>query len=698
MLPKPISRFSLQWWLSQFGRLFVVVGAIALWKWSDPFPGWPKIAAWSVLGLVLVASLYPLWRTLLGPVLFYDMVRSTRRSRSVTMRCLYAVALLVILFLFYATKFGSLWSAWVEQSLPPNEAAQFAENFFEIFVSVQFVFVLLLTPAFTANAIAEEKDRRTLEFLFTTDLENHEIVLGKLVSRLAFMTLLLLTGLPVLSLLQFLGGVDPNMVLAAFAATGMTMLSLAGLSLFNSAYVRKPLTATILTYLQVAVYLVSSTIVATQTGLMSTPAASSGQLFSRMFCIGNMWVNVHMLGSSVTVPGSLSSGTGLLWLLAGYAVFHGLLTLLTLLGATLPLRRWARWQASGGNRRAFVLSLTQKRLPLVGNQPMIWKEVYAEPIFRFNRTGMIVTGTFVTICLILGSFIMIASAVWGLTVHELSDSMNRSARLVGTGVAYLLLLGVALRAAGCVGAERDRQTLDSLLTCPLENHDILWAKWLGSILSGRKLWWFLAAVWLSAAICTGLHPAAVVLLVVAWTVYAMFLASLGLWCSVNGRTTLRATIWTLVVTLLSSMAPWVLAIVWNMLRFLTNPMPGYRRSEPSWVGEALSLLAPPSALYYLSFREQDFFPADVPYWQRNFIYDLPESALSPWSRVLIIAFGLICYALAAAILWSMVQVRFPLVTGRMPRLVGNRPRKAPREQPTVVVPIGTPVPETAGGG
>jgi hypothetical protein len=135
-----------------------------------------------------------------------------------------------------------------------------------------------------------------------------------------------------------------------------------------------------------------------------------------------------------------------------------------------------------------------------------------------------------------------------------------------------------------------------------------------------------------------------------------------------------------------------------MLRFLTNPMPGYRRSEPSWVSEALSLLAPPSALYYLSFREQDFFPVDVPYWQRNYWYDGPESALSPWSRVLIIAFGLICYALAAAILWSMVQVRFPLVTGRMPRLVGNRPRKAPWEQPTVVVPIGTPVPETAAGG
>src|SRR5438094_417338 len=85
---------------------------------------------------------------------------------------------------------------------------------------------LLATAAYTAGAISEEKEHRTLEYLLATDLRNREIVLGKLASRLANLALLVVAGLPVLSLLQFLGGVDPDLMLATFALTGLTMASL----------------------------------------------------------------------------------------------------------------------------------------------------------------------------------------------------------------------------------------------------------------------------------------------------------------------------------------------------------------------------------------------------------------------------------------------------------------------------------------
>ena len=94
--------------------------------------------------------------------------------------------------------------------------------------------VALLTPAYVAGAIADEKDRKTLEFLLATDLRSREIVLSKLASRLANLTLFVLTGLPILSLIQFLGGVDPNLVLAGFAVTALTMAGLGGLSILNS--------------------------------------------------------------------------------------------------------------------------------------------------------------------------------------------------------------------------------------------------------------------------------------------------------------------------------------------------------------------------------------------------------------------------------------------------------------------------------
>lgn len=161
---------------------------------------------------------------LFGPVLFYDLMRTARRGRYLVLRCVYAAALLL-----------TLVATWPWSSVPLKMMPRYAESFFASFMIVQFAAVFLLTPAYTAGAIADEKERRTLDFLLATDLRDREIVLGKLAARLANMLLLLLTGLPVLSLLQFLGGVDPNLVLAGFVAIVFTVLGLGSLSILVSA-------------------------------------------------------------------------------------------------------------------------------------------------------------------------------------------------------------------------------------------------------------------------------------------------------------------------------------------------------------------------------------------------------------------------------------------------------------------------------
>jgi ABC-type transport system involved in multi-copper enzyme maturation permease subunit len=112
--------------------------------------------------------------------------------------------------------------------LTQDEASAFAASFFVIFMIVQFVMAGLVTPIFTAAAIAEEKERRTLDYLLTTHLHDREIVLGKLAARLGQLFLVLLTGLPVLSLLLFMAGVDPDRLLAGFAATAATMVARSG--------------------------------------------------------------------------------------------------------------------------------------------------------------------------------------------------------------------------------------------------------------------------------------------------------------------------------------------------------------------------------------------------------------------------------------------------------------------------------------
>src|SRR5262249_26378154 len=149
--------------------------------------------------------------------------------------CGYAIVLFLLLLLLYASSFGdrahSLQEFFFNNQARPSEVARFAGTFFVAFLAVQILVCFLLTPAFTAGAIAEEKERRRLDFLLATDLSSREIVLGKLAARLATMLVLLVTGLPVLSLLQMLGGVPPELLLAGFLATGATLLSLSAVSM-----------------------------------------------------------------------------------------------------------------------------------------------------------------------------------------------------------------------------------------------------------------------------------------------------------------------------------------------------------------------------------------------------------------------------------------------------------------------------------
>src|SRR5438309_11467178 len=107
---------------------------------------------------------------LFGPVLPYDMVRTARRGRFVLIRCVYAGVLASILGMVYLSWYADRPSG----EISVTELADFAERFFFTFMTVQFCAVVLLTPAYTGGAIAEEKERHTLEYLLATDLRNPE--------------------------------------------------------------------------------------------------------------------------------------------------------------------------------------------------------------------------------------------------------------------------------------------------------------------------------------------------------------------------------------------------------------------------------------------------------------------------------------------------------------------------------------------
>src|SRR6185369_4754291 len=159
-----------------------------------------------------------------------DLVRTSRRARYFVMRFFFALVLFLLVYVLYVSILGSVTAERAARQALIN----FAEYFGYAYLVIQYFLVLLLTPAYVGSAIAEEKEKRTLEFLLATDLRPQEIVFGKLASRVGNLLMFLLAGLPVLAFIQFFGGLDPELLLNGFLATFVTVLSISAVSLYCS--------------------------------------------------------------------------------------------------------------------------------------------------------------------------------------------------------------------------------------------------------------------------------------------------------------------------------------------------------------------------------------------------------------------------------------------------------------------------------
>src|SRR5262249_45904873 len=110
-----------------------------------------------------------------------------------------------------------------------DELAYFAGTFATAIFALQSAAVIVLTPAYVSGAITEEKERRTLELLFTTHLTDREIVLGKLFGRLMHLCGVVLAGVPILLALQVWGGVEPPVAIGRVFVTVVKVFRVRGL-------------------------------------------------------------------------------------------------------------------------------------------------------------------------------------------------------------------------------------------------------------------------------------------------------------------------------------------------------------------------------------------------------------------------------------------------------------------------------------
>jgi len=532
-----------------------VVGVVASWLFL------PAPTALAILVGVAVAGLAWLRRQgvgLFGPVFYWDLVRNTRRMGLVNLRTLYLVLLLFILYQVFVATFRQFWPFDVGTA-SPGDLARFSFGLFFTFLTVQMATLLLVTPATTAGAIAEERERRSLPFLLATDLRDHEIVLGKFAARLVPLLGLVLAGVPVFASLQLLGGIDLGLVAICFAGTLATALSVAGFCTLLSVVFARPRYAILLGVVAVGGALLAPGLieVALRIYWRGAPAAVVAQL--DLLKAGHpYWAMVWIYESG--------GGQEALGILGRYALIHGAVAVFCLGVAILFVRPCGLSDGEAAPARTKGAAKPRPDRD-VGGEPVQWREVWA-------RGGFATRPWFVRLFL-LGVLATLALVDTDEYSTGRNYPLNAWCRFLTVGVTGLMLLQVVLRAAGSVRLERDRDTLDTLLTTPLEVDEILGGKWWGAVASMRRLAPALLLVWLIGLVGGGLHPLAVVCQAALVLVYAGGLASYGLWVSVTAGSATRAAILAIVGGLLLSFghfAIWLCCV--PVMLFSRGPGPG----------------------------------------------------------------------------------------------------------------------------
>ena len=139
-----------------------------------------------------------------------------------------------------------------------NASALIGQAIFAMLSIFQLMLVAFLAPAFTTGAISLEREKATLDLLVTTPLRPGAIVVGKLLSALAFVVLMILAGIPVSALVLMYGGASVEDIFRAQVVLLVAAIGFGVIGLFCSALIKRTQSATVVAYSTVLVLTVGT--------------------------------------------------------------------------------------------------------------------------------------------------------------------------------------------------------------------------------------------------------------------------------------------------------------------------------------------------------------------------------------------------------------------------------------------------------
>ena len=177
---------------------------------------------------------------MLNPIMAFSATRRMRSFRTMLVVIAYVAALLLLALAFLGS--------FIPDAVYLNTMTRGPMCYLALLIA-QFALIILIAPAMTSASIAGERERQTLDRLLVTNTGSFRIAIGKVMESFAVLALLIVCGLPVMSLCLLTGGVSLGQILIGELFLLAEAFACVSIGVFCSSVARSTVLSGVLSYL-----------------------------------------------------------------------------------------------------------------------------------------------------------------------------------------------------------------------------------------------------------------------------------------------------------------------------------------------------------------------------------------------------------------------------------------------------------------
>ena len=425
-----------------------------------------------------------------------------------------------------------------------SRLAQTGKYIVTYIVWFQFCAAQLIAVVMLSNSISDEIYHKTLGVLITTPITSIQIVIGKLLSKLLQIILLLAISIPLLAIIRIFGGVPWNYIISSLSITLSSVLLISAVSLFYSIFCRKAYTVIIFTVVTFLVlFALFPFLFVTFIEITNLDSQIPHTLLNYIVIIPNPYIVFFFNYYSILNPGQI--GVGISYSLITYvnSAISLISSFLLLIASIIIVRKTALRQASGQLRSYNKKKTLKTKYGSTGNiknsniisvigPAVFWKEMIL-PLrkqFRLLR--------------IIGTVLFMLTLFYSYWFFSRKDAIQQSGiqiiySLIFMGLGTLFTIVIS---SVSITSEKESRSWPLLLTSTLTDSQIIIGKFYGIVSRCLPLWLLLIGHILFFYTVEYIHFVAVplILILVSWLI--SFLCCTGMYFSSIFKHTTTAVI------------------------------------------------------------------------------------------------------------------------------------------------------------